>query len=243
MLFRSIKTQELGYTEQYTAELNSALSPVLAYPIMTSPAGAADLAGAIAGAITSPPELPFKVIEAVGNQNIKFAPPSMETSTFEIAVNSTFEEHRAKYTAATMLAQNIGHGTIVDAMSATPFDQGGFEIIRQPEEEEPAASLFKDPLSGRRYKILKLIEDWLGPPPKSYVSLRENESKFKELTNWSPPTDIINSLDKKEQKSALEKQLKELKIVQGKSEAEKKQAAEQINSQIKQKDKIGRAHV
>jgi len=204
-----VKLQELGYTEQYTAELNSALSPVLAYPIMTSPAGATDLAGAVAGAITSPPELPFKVIEAVGKQNIKFAPPSMETSSFEIAVNSTFEEHRAKYTAATMLAQNIGHGTIVDAMSATPFDQGGFEIIREPEEPPPAATLFKDPLSSRRYKILKIIEDWLGQPPNSYVSILENKSKFNELTKWEPPEAIQQSLQVKEKNKAIENELKE----------------------------------
>jgi hypothetical protein len=231
------KLQELGYTEQYTNEINSALSPVLAYPILATGAGAVDLVGAIGGSITNPPELPAKVLEAVGKQNIKFAPPSMETSSFEIAVNSTFEEHRAKYTAATMVAQNIGHGTIVDAMSATPFDQGGFEIIREPEEPEPAATLFKDPLSSRRYKVLQIIENWLGKPPNSFVSNLQNKEKFKELTNWEVPGEIGTALDVKKEKTLLDEQLKPYtsKPV-GQLTSDEKNAAEQIQQKINEKN-------
>jgi len=233
-----VKILELGYTEQYTNEVNSALSPTLAYPLLTNPAiGAADLAGAILGGITSPPDLPGKIVEAVGKQNIKFAPPSMETSTFEIAVNSTFEEHRAKYTAATMVAQNIGHGTIVDAMSATPFDQGGFEIIREPEEPEPAATLFKDPLSSRRYKVLQLIENWLGKPPNSFVSNLQNKEKFKELTNWEVPGEIGAALEEKKKKTLLDEQIKPFtsKPVEQLT-PEEKQAAEDIQQKINEKN-------
>lgn len=193
-----IKILELGYTEQYTNEINSALSPTLSYPVMASGAGMIDLAEAIASSITNPTQLPAKVMEAVGNQNAKVAPPSMQTSTFEIAANSVFEEHRAKYTAAVMLAQNIGHGVIVDALSATPFDQFGFEIMREPEEVEEASALLPDPLSGRRYKILKIIEDYLGPPPNSYVSILENKAKFEEVTKWEAPEAVQDVLKLKD---------------------------------------------
>lgn len=200
-----VKILELGYTEQYTNEVNSALSPALAYPAMIGP-GLPDLAGAVLGSLTSPQDLPKKVMEAVGNQNAKVAPPSMETSTFEIAANSVFEEHRAKYTAAVMLAQNIGHGVIVDALSATPFDQFGFEIMREPEEVEAASALLPDPLSGRRYKILKIIEDYLGPPPNSYVSILENKAKFEEVTHWEPPATVKATISLKDeyQKAQIE---------------------------------------
>jgi hypothetical protein len=200
-----VKILELGYTEQYTNEINSALSPTLAYPAMIGP-GLAELAGAILDSLASPPDLPKKVMKVVGDQNAKVAPPSMETSDFEKSVNSVFEEHRAKYTAAVMLAQNIGHGTVVDALSATPFDQFGFEIMREPEEPEPAATVKLDPLSGRRYKILKIIQDYIGKPPFAYVSILEDPKKFEQVTGWSAPTAAKEANDVKEEIKKLQEE-------------------------------------
>lgn len=179
-----IKNQQLGYSELYSSEIQEAESLLPSWVDGTTTAGPT-LVAAILEGVSNPPEMGGKIIQGVGDINSKYSPTQMETSSFEIAVSSTFEEHRAKYTAAVTVGQKIGHGAILDGLMATPFDQGGFEIIREPENLDDEPTNFKDPLSGRRYKILQVIEEYIGDPPNSYVSLLENKGKFEEVTKFN----------------------------------------------------------
>ena len=198
---------ELGYTEQFSYELELALAPIKAHIAGMVPTAVLELPSGLGN-------LPFGLIEPVCKEIKKNSPQTIEGADFQKAANDVMNEHMARFGVLAKLGQNIGTGVITNGLAAAPFADGGLEmLIDAPEEEEDLGNEFEiltsnELLSSRRIKALQIIKAVLGEPPIGKPVFYP-DSKFSEISNWKPGADVVKeqelrSAAKKLQQKAAE---------------------------------------
>lgn len=132
------RTLKYGYTEQYNFEKAIYSAQRKAHAALM--ARAAD-----------PTFIPSLITQMMSGQNdllltevyeivSKFQPTPMSTSVFEIAAQEILMQHQVKLQCVALLAQNIGSGQIVQALAATPEDQGGLGLIDMSKSQKDQTS-------------------------------------------------------------------------------------------------------
>jgi len=172
---------ELGYDEQFAFSTDMAMMPIMTNASLQVPTMILKIPDILGN-------LPLGLIEAVCQKSTENQPKTIEEADFQDACNETMLQHQVRMQSMVFIGQNIGSGMVTKGLASTPFADGGLEMIVEGEEEEEEDDgefeLFTSQMTGRRFRVLKILRELLGEPPTGKIAYPS--PAFAKISNWKP---------------------------------------------------------